>query len=82
MVAELTRVAGELVPCEFALQDDIGDPSYVRVEIDGKTYEYGTDWTVDGHKIVLDPMGGACPKLRDAKLHDLKITRECYQVVQ
>jgi len=80
LVKELTRLAGELVPCEFALMDDIGDPSYVRVQIDGKTYNYGTDWKVDGRKIVLDPMGGACPKLRDAKLHDLKITRECDMV--
>jgi hypothetical protein len=77
LVKELTRVAGELVPCEFALMDEIADPSYVRVEIDGKTYSYGTDWTVDGKKIVLDPMGGACPKLRDAKLHNVKVTREC-----
>jgi hypothetical protein len=81
LVKELTRVAGELVPCEFALKDEIGDPSYVRVEIDGKTYNYGSDWTIDGSKIVLDPMGGACPKLRDAKLHSLKITRECDPVV-
>ena len=77
LVTELTRVAGELVPCEFSLKEDIADPSYVRVEIDGKTYSYGTDWTVDGSKIVLDPMGGACPKLRDAKLHNVKVTREC-----
>ncbi|MEY4510921.1 MAG: hypothetical protein RLZZ450_3043 [Pseudomonadota bacterium] len=80
LVKELTRLAGELVPCEFALQDEIDDPSYVRVEIDGKTYNYGTDWMIDGSKIVLDPKGGACPKLRDAKLHDLKITRECDMV--
>jgi len=80
LLKELTRLAGELVPCEFMLKDDIGDPSYVRVEIDGKTYNYGTDWTVNGSSIVLDPMGGACPTLRDAKLHDLKITRECEMV--
>lgn len=77
LIAELTRIAGALVPCEFELSMDIPDPSYVRVEIDGVTYNYGTDWTNDGRKIVLDPMGQACPKLRDAKLHDLKITREC-----
>jgi hypothetical protein len=77
LVNELTRLAGELVPCEFALMDEIEDPAFVRVEIDGKTYNYGSDWTVDGRKIVLDPMGGACPTLRDAKLHDLKITLEC-----
>jgi len=77
LIAELTRIAGALVPCEFELSMDIPDPTYVRVEIDGMTYNYGTDWTNNGKKIVLDPMGQACPKLRDAKLHDLKITREC-----
>jgi hypothetical protein len=77
LIAELTRITGALVPCEFELSMDIPDPTYVRVEIDGVTYNYGTDWINDGRKIVLDPMGQACPKLRDAKLHDLKITREC-----
>lgn len=80
LVKELTRLAGELVPCEFTLKEEINDPSYVRVQIDGKTYNYGTDWTVNGSTIVLDPMGGACPKLRDAQLHDLKITLECDMV--
>jgi len=77
LIAELTRIAGALVPCEFELNTDIPDPMYVRVEIDGVTYNYGPDWTNDGKKIILHPEGGACPKLRDAKLHDLKITREC-----
>ncbi|MDB4986014.1 MAG: hypothetical protein JWN04_1192, partial [Myxococcaceae bacterium] len=84
LVAELTRIAGALVPCEFELTGEISDPSYVRVEIDGKTYSYGIDWTIDpsdNKKIVLDPMGGACPTLRDAKLHDLNITRECEVVM-
>jgi hypothetical protein len=77
LIAELTRIAGALVPCEFELNTDIPDPAYVRVEIDGVTYNYGTDWTNEGKKIILHPEGGACPKLRDAKLHNLKITREC-----
>jgi hypothetical protein len=77
LIAELTRIAGALVPCEFELSMDIPDPTYVRVEIDGVTYNYGSDWTNEGKKIVLDPMGQACPRLRDAKLHDLRITREC-----
>jgi len=81
LLAELTRIAGSLVPCEFELSSDIPDPTYVRVEIDGRTYAYQTDWTVDGRKIVLHPNGGACPVLRDAKVHDLKITRECVPVL-
>jgi hypothetical protein len=81
LVAELTRIASALVPCEFELKDEITDPSYVRVEIDGKTYNFGSDWQVDGKKIVLDPMGGACPLLRDAQVHFLNITRECEVVL-
>jgi von Willebrand factor type A domain len=77
LLSELTRIAGQLVPCEFELSSDIPDPTYVRVEIDGVTYEYMKDWQVEGRKIVLTPDGGACPKLRDAKVHELKITREC-----
>lgn len=81
LLAELTRIAGSLVPCEFELSSDIPDPTYVRVEIDGVSYAYQTDWSVDGRKIVLHPDGGACPVLRDAKVHDLKITRECKPVI-
>jgi hypothetical protein len=77
LIAELTRIAGALVPCEFELNKDVPDPAYVRVEIDGTTFNYGTDWTLNGRTVVLDPMGGACPTLRDAKVHNLKITREC-----
>lgn len=81
LLTELTRIAGSLVPCEFELSSDIPDPTYVRVEIDGVSYAYQTDWSVDGRKIVLHPDGGACPVLRDAKVHDLKITRECKPVI-
>jgi len=77
LLSELTTIAGALVPCEFELTKDIPDPTYVRVEIDGVSYAYETDWSVEGRKIILHPEGAACPILRDAKLHDLKITREC-----
>ena len=82
LVDELTRIAGSLVPYEFELTQNVNDASFVRVEIDGVTYVNGTDWTlVDGKKVVLNPMGGACPILRDAKVHLLNITRECDPVL-
>ncbi|MET0286608.1 MAG: vWA domain-containing protein [Polyangiales bacterium] len=81
LLAELTRIAGALVPCEFELSGDVDDPSFVRVEIDGVTYEFGKDWELDGRTVRLKEDGGACPKLRDARLHQLQITRECAPIV-
>ncbi|HEX5661136.1 MAG TPA: vWA domain-containing protein [Polyangiales bacterium] len=81
LLAELTRIAGELVPCEFELSDDVEDPSFVRVEIDGVSYEYEQDWLLEGRTVRLLERGGACPKLRDARLHRLAITRECAPVM-
>jgi hypothetical protein len=77
LLAELTRIAGALVPCEFELNAQVEDPSFVRVEIDGKTYEFGKDWVLEGTMVRLTAEGGACPLLRDARLHHLNITREC-----
>jgi hypothetical protein len=81
LVAELTRIAGALVPCEYELKDPITKPEFIRVQIDGETYKYQEDWEVDGNKIVLRPDAAACNKLRDAKVHALKITKECDVVV-
>jgi hypothetical protein len=81
LLAELTRIAGALIPCQFELSDDVLDASFVRVEIDGVSYEYGRDWLLEGRTVSLLPTGGACTKLRDARLHDLAITRECTPVV-
>ncbi len=80
LVTELTRIAGALVPCEFQLNDDVDDASFVRVEIDGKSYAFGADWQLEGRTVRLTEQGGACTTLRDARLHQLKITRECAPV--
>lgn len=80
LVAELTRIVGALVPCEYELQKDIEDPKYIRVQIDGVSYEYEKDWRVEGRKIVLEPDAPACKTLRDAKVHELDITKECQPV--
>jgi hypothetical protein len=77
LVAELTRITGSLVPCEYELENDIEDAKFVSVTIDGVAYAQGKDWRVEGRTIILDPAAGACSKLRDAKIHDLLITKEC-----
>ena len=69
-VAELDRARNEL-------EMDIADPSFVSVKIDDVLYEQGKDWRVEGRKIILDPAAPACSKLRDAKIHSLKIRKEC-----
>lgn len=80
LLTELRRITGSLVPCEYELKDQVPDPNFVRVQIDGKTYKYEEDWHVEGNKIVLKPEAAACSKLRDARIHDLKIVRECEPV--
>lgn len=75
-VEELTKIAGEVISCEYELKDEVTNPEYVRVEIDGKTYALDKDWRAEGKKIILE--GAACSTLRDAKrIHSLEITREC-----
>jgi Mg-chelatase subunit ChlD len=82
LIAELTSIAGDLVTCEFELQDEVpnGDATFVRVTIDGIDYQLGEDWELRGKTIVLHDTGRACPVLRDAKLHALRITAECEPV--
>jgi hypothetical protein len=78
LVAELTRIAGALVTCEYELSSDIENPEYVRVTIDGEQQNLSQGhWRIDGRKIILE---GACDKLKDAKPHDLRITKECAPV--
>lgn len=84
LIDKLTGIAGATVSCEVDLSgDDVDmiDPMFLRVEIDGQTYSYGTDWTLDGKKVILTDGASACSKLRDAKVHKLDVTRECEPVL-
>jgi hypothetical protein len=80
LLQTLTKVAGQLVACDYQLASEVDDASYVRVTIDGVQVDLGTGWSLkeDKRTIVL---GSACEKLRDAKPHNLQITRECTQVI-
>jgi len=78
-VAELTKIAGQVISCEYELNEPVSDPTYVRVAIDTKSYGYQQDWTLeDGKRVILQ--GAACATLRDAKTHNLEITVECTPV--
>jgi hypothetical protein len=80
LTTELSRIAGSLVSCSFELNKDVEDPKLVRVIIDGAELSLGDGWTLDGRTVVLD---SACDKIRDAKVHNILIRKECVpQIVQ
>jgi von Willebrand factor type A domain len=72
----MTSIAGKLVSCEYRLMHEVNNPAYVRVTVDGEQYDLGTGWTLGEDKKTIT-LGSACDKLRDAKVHDLRITLEC-----
>lgn len=92
--AALDGIAAELVSCAFTLSAAPGDPSYVRVLLDGAAVPHGSQMPASGS---LDPAitgtfvieggnrvrleGAACERLQDGQPHDLTITRECEPVI-
>ena len=72
--AELRRIAGSLVSCEYELNDEVEDPALVRVVIDGKTLILNQGWTIEGRKVILQE---ACDMIKDARVHTVKINKEC-----
>jgi hypothetical protein len=78
LVNELRTIAGSLVSCEYELNDEVEDPSLVRVIIDGETLVLGQGWQLDGRRIVLDEGdGGACGRIKDGRVHNVKIKKDC-----
>lgn len=71
---ELRRIAGSLVSCEYELNEAVEDPALVRVIIDGKTLILNEGWTLEGRKVILNE---ACDMIRDAKVHNVRIKKEC-----
>lgn len=82
LVTELRRIAGSLISCEYELNDEVENPALVRVVIDGETLVLGDGWNIEGKKITLAE-DGACPKIKDGRVHNVKIVKECdEQIVQ
>jgi len=81
LVAELENISARVVSCSYELAKAPGDPTYVRVAIDGKSYPLGdAGWKLEGDTTVqLQP--AACDVLQDGKSHAIKITVECDPVV-
>ena len=80
--------------CTYTLSVTPGDPSYVRVLLDGTLIppsaqtlpDGGLDPAVtgtfileDGNRVRLE--GAACERLQDGLTHELTITRECEPVI-
>ena len=82
---ELRRIAGSLISCEYELNEDVDNPALVRVIIDDEEFVFGAGWTLDcKRKVVLGSEGdGICPKIKDGKVHNVRIRKACEeQVVQ
>ncbi len=75
------EVTKDVVRCDFTLDQEPSDPSYVRVTIDGQTVELNaTDgWVIDGKKVTLQ--NGSCDTLKDGGNHLLQVQVECDPVV-
>lgn len=90
----LDGITAELVTCTYSLSAAPGDPSYIRVLLDGDPVPHSSQTTSDagldpgltgtfvlegGNRVRLE--GAACDRLQDGQPHDLTITRECEPVI-
>jgi len=84
LLAQMSTIAADLVPCDYTLEEAVTDPSYVRVQIDGvsKAYDNAPDgWSLGADKRTITLKGAACDTLRDGEIHELAITVECEEVI-
>lgn len=81
LTTALTSIANAIVSCEYELDVTPSNPSYVRVQIDGKSLKFGdpNGWTLSTRHLTLQ--GTACSSLRDGQPHDLNVQVECDPVV-
>jgi hypothetical protein len=81
LTTALTSIANAIVSCEYDLDSAPSNPSYVRVQIDGKSIKFGDPdgWTLTSRHLTLQ--GTACSSLRDGQPHDLNVQVECEPVI-
>jgi hypothetical protein len=79
--AAFDKITKDVVRCEFELDEQPQDPSYVRVTIDGDTVPLDDPdgWSIDVRKVTLT--GGSCAKLKDGVTHLLAANVECAPVI-
>jgi hypothetical protein len=80
LLEELRKIAGQLAPCEYVLDEEPEDPIYVYVEIDSKPRPLNDPdgFTVDGKVIRLG--GASCAEVQDGREHAIRIEVQCEPV--
>ncbi len=75
------EITKDIISCTFELTEVPPDPTYVRIELDGKTVGINTadGWVINGKVITLQ--GAACNTLRDGVEHKLESQVECEPVL-
>lgn len=81
LLAEIESIAGQIVSCTYDLSEPPGDPTFVRVTLDGTDIPMGDQgWQLRG-ETTIEMAGAACDTLRDKQEHTLNIVVECAPVV-
>lgn len=82
----LTKIGSSLVTCTFELSAAPDNPQYVGVTIDGQAVLHESkhpDGTGNGYRIggpdnrLVELVGSTCEQLKDGKVHDVVVRREC-----
>jgi Mg-chelatase subunit ChlD len=78
--AAFDAITKDVVKCEFELDEEPMDPSYVLISIDGQPVHLdpADGWVIEGKHVTL--VGGSCDMLKDGQMHALRASVECTQV--
>jgi len=77
LLAELQKIAGEIVSCTYNLDTEPKNPGFVLVQLDGKqlNLDQADGWSIVGTAVTVQ--GQACKTLQDGKDHTLSVKVKC-----